>query len=254
MPRHPIVGGNWKCNGTVKSGKELMDALNAGKWDESKVEVVICPVALQAVAMAAMAKPGIKVALQNCSMTGMGAFTGEHSCEQIKDAGIEWVVIGHSERRSLYGETDEVCAKKLARALECGLKVIYCIGEKLPERESGKTNDVCAEQMGAVFALGLKPEQWESIVIAYEPVWAIGTGKVATPAQAQDTHDFIRKHTADKAGPAIADGLRIQYGGSVSPDNCVELIGCPDIDGFLVGGASLKPTFVKIIQAASGEA
>jgi triosephosphate isomerase len=108
--------------------------------------------------------------------------------------------------------------------------------------------------MAAVHALSLKPEQWESIVIAYEPVWAIGTGKVATPAQAQDAHDFIRKNTADKAGPKIADGLRIQYGGSVTPDNCVELIACPDIDGFLVGGASLKPTFVKIIQAASGEA
>jgi triosephosphate isomerase len=143
MPRHPIVGGNWKCNGTVKSGKELMDALNAGKWDESKVEVVICPVALQAAAMAAIAKPGIKVALQNCSASKMGAFTGEHSVEHIKDAGIEWVVIGHSERRSLYGETDEMCAKKLSLALEAGLKVIYCIGEKLPEREAGKTNDVC---------------------------------------------------------------------------------------------------------------
>jgi triosephosphate isomerase len=231
-----------------------MDALNAGKWDESKVEVVICPVAIQAAAMAAIAKPGIKVALQNCSMTGMGAFTGEHSVEHIKDAGIEWVVIGHSERRSLYGEDDVVCAKKLARALEGGLTGNYCIGEKLPEREAGKTNDVCAEQMAAVFALGLKEEQWDGIVIAYEPVWAIGTGKVATPAQAQDAHDFIRKHTAEKVSSGVADKLRIQYGGSVTPDNCVELIGCPDIDGFLVGGASLKPTFVKIIQAASGEA
>jgi len=254
MPRKPIVGGNWKCNGTVKSGKELMDALNAGKWDEGKVDVIICPVALQAAAMAAIAKPSIKVALQNCSMTGMGAFTGEHSVEHIKDAGIEWVVIGHSERRSLYGETDEMCAKKLARALEVGLKVLYCIGEKLPEREAGKTNEVCAEQMGAVFALNLTPEQWSSVVIAYEPVWAIGTGKVATPAQAQDAHDFIRKHTAEKAGSNIAADLRIQYGGSVSPDNCAELIACPDIDGFLVGGASLKPSFVQIIQTAAGEA
>merc|ERR1712078_753797 len=136
----------------------------------SKVEVVVCPVALQAAAMAAIAKPGIKVALQNCSMTGMGAFTGEHSCEQIKDAGIEWVVIGHSERRSLFGETDEVCANKLRRALGAGLKVLFCIGEQLPERESGKTNEVCAAQLAPVFALGLKQDQWDNIVIAYEPV------------------------------------------------------------------------------------
>merc|ERR1719258_674755 len=121
-------------------------------------------------------------------------------------------------------------------------------------QNASRRNDVCAEQMGAVFALGLKPEQYDSIVIAYEPVWAIGTGKVATPAQAQDAHDFIRKHTADKVSPAVADKLRIQYGGSVSPDNCAELIACPDIDGFLVGGASLKPGFVNIIQAAAAAA
>merc|ERR1719174_2281300 len=254
MPRHPIVGGNWKCNGTVKSGKELMDALNAGKWDESKVEVVICPVALQAAAMAAIAKPGIKVALQNCSMTGMGAFTGEMSVEQIKDAGIEWVVIGHSERRSLFGETDEVCANKLRRALGAGLKVLFCIGEQLPERESGQTNEVCAAQLAPVFALGLKQDMWDNIVIAYEPVWAIGTGKVATPQQAQETHEFIRSHIAEKKSEGLAKKLRIQYGGSVSVDNCGELMSCPDIDGFLVGGASLKPDFVKIIQTTSAVA
>merc|ERR1719160_309649 len=197
------------------------------------------------------AKPGIKVALQNVSETGAGAFTGEMSAEQIKDAGIEWVVIGHSERRSLYGESNEVCANKLKRALGVGLKVLFCIGEQLPERESGQTNEVCAAQLAPVFALGLKVDSWENIVIAYEPVWAIGTGKVATPQQAQDTHEFIRSHIAEKKSESLAKKLRIQYGGSVNVENCGELMACPDIDGFLVGGASLKPDFVKIIQTTT---
>jgi len=252
MSRHPIVGGNWKCNGTLDSAKKLVDELNAGEWDGSKVEVVVCPVAMQIPAVMSMVKKEIKVAIQNCSATGMGAFTGEISVEQIKDAGLEWVLIGHSERRSLYGETDEVCAKKLAACMAAGLKVIYCIGEKLPEREAGKTNEVCQVQMEAAFAV--ENVNWDNVVVAYEPVWAIGTGKVASPEQAQDAHDFIRKLTAEKKSPEIANALRIQYGGSVSAKNCAELIACPDIDGFLVGGASLKPEFLTIIQAAAGGA
>merc|ERR1719504_142668 len=199
-----------------------------------------------------LVKPGIKEAAQNCSATGAGAFTGEVNAAQVADAGMEWVLLGHSERRKLYGETEEMLGTKLSKAMEAGLKVIYCIGEQLEDREAGKTNDVIAQHMAAVFSC--PNVDYDKIVIAYEPVWAIGTGKVATPAQAQDAHDFIRKHTADKVSTDVAAKLRIQYGGSVTPDNCVELIGCPDIDGFLVGGASLKPTFVKIIQAASGEA
>jgi triosephosphate isomerase len=249
--RKPIVGGNWKCNGTLESGSALVEALNAGTWDESKIDVVVCPVALQAVSMKEKLKPAIQVALQNCSETGMGAYTGEMSVEQIKDAGIEWVVIGHSERRSLFGETDEACANKLKRALGAGLKVLFCIGEQLPERESGKTNEVCAAQLAPVFALGLKQDSWDNIIIAYEPVWAIGTGKVATPAQAQETHEFIRQHIGEKKSEAVAKKLRIQYGGSVTTENCGELMACPDIDGFLVGGASLKPDFVNIIQTTA---
>jgi triosephosphate isomerase len=249
--RKPIVGGNWKSNGTLDSGNELVEALNAGTWDEDAIDVIVCPVALQALPMKEKLKPSIEVALQNCSATGLGAFTGEMSAEQIKDAGIKWVVIGHSERRSIYGETDEVCAQKLRRALGAGLKVLFCIGEQLPERESGRTNEVCAEQLAPVFALGLKQDQWENVVIAYEPVWAIGTGKVATPQQAQETHEFIRKHIAEKKSEGLAMKLRIQYGGSVSTENCGELMACPDIDGFLVGGASLKPDFVKIIQTTA---
>jgi triosephosphate isomerase len=249
--RKPIVGGNWKSNGTLASAKELVEELNKGSWDGSKVDVVVCPPSIQIPAVQGMVKDDIKVAIQNCSATGMGAYTGEVTVEHIKDAGLEWVVIGHSERRSLYGEDDAVCAKKLERAMEAGLKVIYCIGEQLPERESGKTNEVLQTQMEAVYAV--ENVKWEDIVIAYEPVWAIGTGKVATPAQAEDAHEFIRKLTAKNKTPEIAAGLRIQYGGSVSAANCVELSALPDVDGFLVGGASLKPEFVTIIEAAQGE-
>jgi triosephosphate isomerase len=252
--RKPIVGGNWKCNGTMESNAELIEALNAGTWDETAIDVVVCPVALQALAVKDKLKPAIKVALQNLSETGAGAYTGEMSAEQIKDAGLKWVVIGHSERRSLYGETDEICAQKLKRALGAGLKVLFCIGEQLDARENGTTNEVCAAQLAPVFALGLKQDQWENIVIAYEPVWAIGTGKVATPAQAQETHEFIRSHIAEKKSEGLAKKLRIQYGGSVSTENCGELMACPDIDGFLVGGASLKPDFVKIISTTAAVA
>jgi triosephosphate isomerase len=247
--RKPIVGGNWKSNSTLKASEKLCDALNAGDWDGSKVDVVLFPVALQVPSVTMWIKPEMKVGLQNCSKTKNGAFTGEISVDMIKDQGIEWVLIGHSERRSLYGEDDKVCGEKLSLAMDAGLKVCYCIGEKLPERESGKTNDVCAEQMKAV--IDCKNLKWNDIIIAYEPVWAIGTGKVATPAQAQETQAFIRKYVAKNVSSAVAEALIIQYGGSVSPDNCEDLIKCPDIDGFLVGGASLKPTFVKIIQAAS---
>merc|ERR1719463_611484 len=196
-----------------------------------------------------LVKPGIKVAAQNCSSTGAGAFTGEVNAAQVADAGLEWVLLGHSERRKLYGETEEMLGTKLSKAMEAGLKVIYCIGEQLEDREAGKTNDVIAQHMATVYAC--PNVDYEKIVIAYEPVWAIGTGKVATPAQAQETQAFIRKYVAKNVSSAVAEALIIQYGGSVSPDNCEDLIKCPDIDGFLVGGASLKPTFVKIIQAAS---
>merc|ERR1712182_104909 len=140
---------------------------------------------------------------------------------------------------------------KLRRALGAGLKVLFCIGEQLPERESGKTNEVCAAQLAPVFALGLKQDQWDDIVIAYEPVWAIGTGKVATPQQAQETQKAVRDYIRAQCGDAVADNVRIQYGGSANPANCGELIGQPDIDGFLVGGASLKPEFMDMVATCS---
>jgi triosephosphate isomerase len=249
MPRTPIVGGNWKCNGTVASSKALCETLNGGEWDTSKVEVVVCPVALHIPMVQDLVKPGIKVAAQNCSATGAGAFTGEVNAAQVADAGMEWVLLGHSERRKLYGETEEMLGTKLSKAMEAGLKVIYCIGEQLEDREAGKTNDVIAQHMATVYAC--PNVDYEKIVIAYEPVWAIGTGKVATPVQAEDAHKFTRELTADKVSKDVAEALRIQYGGSVSAANCVELMSCPNIDGFLVGGASLKPEFTTIIKAAA---
>jgi len=252
MPRTPIVGGNWKCNGTVESSKKLCEALNAGEWDSAKVETVVIPVALHIPMVMDLVKPGIKVAAQNCSGTGAGAFTGEINAAQVKDAGLEWVLLGHSERRKLYGEDEAILATKLSKAMEAGLKVIYCIGEQLEDREAGKTNDVIAQHMATVYAC--PNVDYEKIVIAYEPVWAIGTGKVATPVQAEDAHKYTRELTAEKVSKDVADGLRIQYGGSVSAANCVELMSCPNIDGFLVGGASLKPEFTTIIKAAADSA
>jgi 2,3-bisphosphoglycerate-independent phosphoglycerate mutase len=250
MPaRVPIVGGNWKCNGTIASGKELVEALKAGDWAKEKVEVVVCPVSVQIpMVQAELGKKPIKVGVQNISATGCGAFTGEIAANQVTDFGLEWAIIGHSERRVKYGEKDDVLAQKVALAQAEKLNVIFCIGETLEERDANQTDAVCERQLAAVFPV---IKDWSKIVIAYEPVWAIGTGKVATPEQAQAAHQNIRAFIAKQVSALVADHVRIQYGGSVTPDNCKELMALPDIDGFLVGGASLKPGFVTIIQAAA---
>merc|ERR1719277_2760550 len=189
---------------------------------------------------------GMCAATQNVSATGFGAFTGELAAEHLEDCGIGWTLIGHSERRKLYGETDADTAKKVERCQEKGIKVIFCIGESLEEREAGKTDKVNKRMLDAVVE---KVKDWKKIVVAYEPVWAIGTGKVATPDQAQDAHAAIRKMISSSVSEEVAQSVRILYGGSVTPDNCKELIAKPDIDGFLVGGASLKPTFTDIITS-----
>lgn len=168
----------------------------------------------------------------------------------LKDCCVEWVILGHSERRHVFGETDQLIAEKVKYALDSGLNVIFCIGEKLEEREAGKTNEVCFRQMEAVRAL--IGEKWDKVVIAYEPVWAIGTGKTATPEQAQQAHLDIRQWVGEKICPKLAGQIRIQYGGSVTGDNAESLAKQPDIDGFLVGGASLKPEFIKIINSKTG--
>ena len=180
----------------------------------------------------------------------MGAFTGEVSAKLLKDAGINWTLTGHSERRvgfGIPGETSAVVGRKTAVALKNGMSVIACIGEQLADREAGTTMNVCSEQLAAI-AAELNEADWKRVVIAYEPVWAIGTGKVATPEQAEETHGQIRAWIAANVSSAVAHAVRIIYGGSVKGSNCKALIACPNIDGFLVGGASLLPEFVDIIK------
>jgi len=246
MPRKPIVGGNWKCNpAKLADAEKLAEAWKAVSFDKEAVDVAICPTALHVGFLKdSLEAMGMMVCAQNVSKFGMGAYTGEWSAEHLKDLGIGWTLIGHSERRSKYGETDEDTAAKVERCQETGIKVIFCIGELLEEREAGKTDEVNKRQLAAVIP---RIKDWGSVVIAYEPVWAIGTGKVATPDQAEETHKAIRAYLAEAAGPGVAEAVRIQYGGSVTPENCADLISRPNIDGFLVGGASLKPTFTDII-------
>jgi len=246
--RKPIVGGNWKCN--PDSMSKLDDLVkNINDCDLAKCEVYVCPSPLHVTYVKGKAKEGVIVCPQNCNFKGCGAFTGEMAVEQMKDLGIEWVLIGHSERREYFQESDELLATKLKYILEAGLKCIFCIGEKLPEREKGldATMAVCIQQMEQIKGL-LDPAK---VVIAYEPVWAIGTGVTATAEQAQETHAEIRKWIAANVSAECAAQIRIQYGGSANAKNAPELSACPDIDGFLVGGASLKPEFRDIVAAIS---
>jgi triosephosphate isomerase len=244
--RKYIVGGNWKSNGSVDFVRtQCTEVLNAMQFDASKIDVVVAPVFIHIASAKAMLNENIFVSAQNVSATKNGAFTGEVSAEQIKDFGVHWVIIGHSERRSLFGETNELVAIKVTRAQEAGLNAILCIGEQLSEREAGTTNDVLREQLNAV---KLAVSDWSRIVIAYEPVWAIGTGKVATPEQAQETHAYVRSWLADNISADVAAQTRIQYGGSANAGNAATLISQPDIDGFLVGGAALKPEFAEIVE------
>jgi len=246
--RKPIVGGNWKCNPASMS--ELPSLIrNINACDSSRCDVYVCPSTLHVPYCMGKFTNGAKVCPQTCNFKGCGAYTGEIAVEQMMDMGLEWVMIGHSERRELFGETDEMLAKKLKYILDSGMKCVFAIGEKLPEREKGlaATMAVCIKQLEQVKSL-LDPTK---VVIAYEPVWAIGTGVTATPAQAQETHAAIRKWIAEAVSPAVAEKIRIQYGGSANAKNAPELSACPDIDGFLVGGASLKPEFADIVSAIS---
>ncbi|CAK9045485.1 unnamed protein product [Durusdinium trenchii] len=258
MKRKPFVGGNWKCNGKLSGVKELLAAPSSAPEqgafkgigaDPKSVDVAIFAPTLHIPAAqdCLAGDAAIQLGVQNMSKTGEGAFTGEVSAGQVADCGLKYVLVGHSERRSLYGETDEDCA---AKTKADGLTVVFCIGESLAERQSGKTTDVCEKQMKAVIPV---ISDWSKIVIAYEPVWAIGTGVVATPLQAQDTQYQVRRCIRDECGAEIADSVRIIYGGSANEKNCKALGELPDVDGFLVGGASLKPTFtesVPTLQAA----
>jgi len=245
--RKSVIGGNWKSNpASIETVKELCAAFKEAKFDKSKVEVIICASNVHAAATKeALGDCGIEVGIQNISKTGNGAFTGEIPCSMAVDMGFTWCLIGHSERRAIYGETIDDTVEKLGQAQTAGLKIMFCIGESLAEREGGKTDDVNKAQLEKALPL---VTDWDKFVIAYEPVWAIGTGKVATPEQAQETQANIRKFVAETCGAEKAAQVRIQYGGSASPENIDGLSCNPDIDGFLVGGASLKPAFVKMIE------
>merc|ERR1719296_70263 len=250
MFRKPIVGGNWKSMNTVAYTKELLGAFKKCNMDASKGETVIfAPFLHIDHAMKEVEGSSICIGAENCSKTKEGAFTGEVSVGQIADFGVKWLLVGHSERRALFGETDADTAEKVKLGLAKGLNVMLAIGEQLSERENGTTIDVCARQLKAVIP-SIADADWTRMSIAYEPVWAIGTGKVASPMQAQQTHYQVRAIIRDICGEKVANAIRILYGGSVSAKNCAELGSMPDVDGFLVGGASCKPEFTTIIETA----
>jgi len=249
--RNILVAGNWKMNGDMASNAELVAGIVAGAPESGRVKLLICPPFPYLAAIAA-AVAGSKVAVgaQNVSEHESGAFTGEVAPGMLRNIGCEYVIVGHSERRSLYGETSFVVAAKLKAALEAGLKPILCVGETLEQRESGGTESVVEVQLGAVIdKVGIAA--LATVVIAYEPVWAIGTGMTASPEQAQDVHSHIRAVMAGyDAG--IAESTQILYGGSMKGENAAGLLAMADIDGGLIGGASLKATdFLAIAEAAA---
>jgi len=250
--RKAWVGGNWKCNGNRESIKKLVDDLNAGSSSTNGVEVVVAPPFVYIeTAQATLNKEAYAIAVQNLYHKS-GAFTGEISAEMVKDLNVPWAILGHSERRHVFGETDELMGPKTAQALALGIYVAACVGEKLDEREAGRTNEVVFAQLKAIAA---NVKDWSKVVIAYEPVWAIGTGKTASPEQAQEVHKDIREWLTANVSAEVSAATRIVYGGSVKPDNAADLAKQPDVDGFLVGGASLKASdFLPIVSAASHKA
>ncbi len=249
--RKPIIAGNWKLNKTIREAIELVTLLKRKVSDVSEVEIVVCPVytALSEVAEV-LIESNIRLGAQDLYWEEKGAFTGEVSGSLIKDAGAEFVIIGHSERRQFFHETNDSVNRKTKAALKNGLIPIVCVGETLAEREANRTFDVIRDHVKGAF-IGFSSEEIKHVVIAYEPVWAIGTGKVATPQQAQEAHAFIRGEISKGFGPVVAEGLRILYGGSVKPDNVSSLMSQEDIDGALVGGASLETEgFAEIVRHA----
>jgi len=251
--RKPFVAGNWKMNTDSHTGVELVERIASGSVEVAgqSVTVAVFPpfVYLQAVANA-LSPSSIAVGAQDMYFEPKGAFTGEISASMLKDVGCLYCLCGHSERRHVIGESDELINKKVVAAIAGGLLPILCVGELLEEREASQTNEVVTRHVKEGLA-GLSDEKLEAVTIAYEPVWAIGTGLTATPEQAQEVHDFIRKLLGQMYDEEIAEEIRILYGGSVKPDNAADLMSQKDIDGSLVGGASLKADdFLAIIQAA----
>ena len=250
--RKTIIAGNWKMFKTLKDGQELVVCLRRDLFQIENVDIVVCPpFTLLAYLADALETSNIALGAQDCFWEEEGAFTGEVSCKMLKDAGCSFVIIGHSERRQYFSEKNETVNKKVKTALKNELTPIMCVGETLAEREGNFTFKVIDDHVQN----GLKSiskEEALKIVIAYEPVWAIGTGKTASPAQAQEVHKYIRDLLAKMYDKETAENIRIQYGGSVKPENTVELMQQPDVDGALVGGASLKAeSFSEIVKKAS---
>lgn len=250
--RTPLIAGNPKMNLTGKDLSVLLTALKneqaSGVW---KADVVYCPpFTLLRQAEEILRGGGIGLGAQNMHWESSGAFTGETSAAMLAEVGCRFVILGHSERRALFGETDAMVARKARSAMTVGLVPILCVGETKEERDSGNTLSVLSRQISGSTA-GLQPESPANLILAYEPVWAIGTGQNATPDQAQEAHAHLRTELKNRLGETLAEGIRIIYGGSVKPANSSSLLACPDIDGALVGGASLEATsFVGIIHAA----
>jgi triosephosphate isomerase len=251
--RKKIIAANWKMNMTAAEAASFLEDLDLELKNVDGVEVVIIPpfTSIPKVSEILSEKPGIVLGAQNMWHEASGAFTGEVSAGMLREFFTRYVVLGHSERRTIFGETDELVNKKVKAALAASLRPILCIGETLAERDAGKHHEVLAKQLKGSLA-GLDAEAMLDLVLAYEPVWAIGTGRTASPEQAQEAHAFIRQTLAAMFDEATAAKVRIQYGGSVKPDNAKELLHQPDIDGALVGGASLEPRgFAKIIKAGA---
>lgn len=249
--RRSLIAANWKMNLTFDDALSFVSSFKEFKFDTKKIDVLIAPPFLYLSDLGkALKKINKKIILsaQNIHFESSGAYTGEVSAEMLKSIGINWTIIGHSERRQYFGDTDIIVNKKVKKALENGLNVILCVGEQLPEREAGIEKELVIGQLGMAL-YGVESDNISRIVIAYEPVWAIGTGKTARSSDAEEMHRSIREYIRSKYGRKIANNVRIIYGGSVKPDNISDLMSMPNIDGALVGGASLKfESFAKIIS------
>ncbi len=252
MPRRMLIAGNWKMNKTISEAEAFAKRLKSSLGKQLHCDLLIFPPFFAVPFVARVLKgTSVMIGAQDLFWEGRGAFTGEISCEMIRDAGGSYVLVGHSERRHILGEVNEVVARKLQAALSSGLKPVFCVGELLAEREAGETEAVVKRQLESALS-GLSAEEMERVVIAYEPVWAIGTGKTATPEDAEQMHAYIRRYVEGSFGREMAEELIVQYGGSVKPENARSLLEKEQVDGLLVGGASLDVDSLLGIAAAAG--
>jgi len=249
--RTKIIAGNWKMNKGINDSKALAASIVEKANSINGVDIVLCPTYLSLSSVAEAIKgSNCKLGAQDAHWEDDGAYTGKISVSMLKEAGVEYVILGHSEQRQFFNETDETVNKKVVKVLAAELKPIICVGESLEQREAEKTEEVVIAQVKGAYA-NISEEDAQKTVVAYEPIWAIGTGKTASTAQAQEVHATIRKLLAELYSQSTADSIRIQYGGSMKPENAKDLLSQPDIDGGLIGGAALKPdSFIGIIEAA----